>query len=215
MIYFFVFPNGFADKNTAIPNFGLVNQASLDKILKAEMFVHTDGQLRAAHLILDYVPISKVFQASKCMIKARDPLLQRISVAAPGFLISSPIPEGTLATGSIPEGIPKVAVPPQQATEVATSSHPTNTEEEEVVEVSDSEDEFEIFNQALSPDISTFDLSHPFTPILEEMGIQHKPKSSLLDLIEFQPGKDAPGKAAQTKPPTPLPALPSSLDLPI
>ena len=159
MIYFFVFPNGFAEKNTAIPNFGLVNQASLDKILKAEVFVHTDGQLRAAHLILDYVPISKVFQVPKCMIKARDPLLQRISVAAPGFLISGPIPEGIFATGSILEGIPKVAVPPQQATEVATSSHPTNTEEEEVVEVSDSEDEFEIFNQALSLDISTFDLS--------------------------------------------------------
>ena len=89
-----------------------------------------------------------------------------------------------LATKPIPEGIPKVASPPQQTTGVATSSHLTNTEEEEVVEVSDSEDEFEVFNQAFSPETSTFDLGHPFTPILDEMGIQHKPRSTLLDLIE-------------------------------
>ena len=61
---FFVSPNGFADKNTVFPNFNLVNQPSLDKILKAEVFIHTDGQLRVAHLILDYIPISKSFHRS-------------------------------------------------------------------------------------------------------------------------------------------------------
>ena len=35
------------------PNFSLVNQPSLDKILKVEVFVHTNGQLKAAYLILD------------------------------------------------------------------------------------------------------------------------------------------------------------------
>ena len=39
---FFVFLNDFADKNAAIPNFGLVNQQSLYKILKAEVFIHSD-----------------------------------------------------------------------------------------------------------------------------------------------------------------------------
>ena len=87
---FFVFSNGFADKNATIPNFNLVNRQSLDKILKAEVFVHTDGQLRAAHLILDYIPISKSFQAPKCVIKARDPRLHWISVAAPNFLLTGP-----------------------------------------------------------------------------------------------------------------------------
>ena len=109
---FFVLPNGFANKNTAIPNFNLVNQPSLDKILKAEVFVHTDDQLRAAHLILDYIPIFNSFQVPKCVIKARDPRLHRISIAAPGFLLTSPIPESTLTTEPIPEGIPKVALPP-------------------------------------------------------------------------------------------------------
>ena len=39
---FFVFLNDFADNNAAIPNFGLVNQQSLYKILKAEVFIHSD-----------------------------------------------------------------------------------------------------------------------------------------------------------------------------
>ena len=73
LMMFFVSPDGFVDKNSTTPNFNFVNQLSLDKILKAEVFVHTDGQLRAAHLILDYIPISKSFQAPKCVIKARDP----------------------------------------------------------------------------------------------------------------------------------------------
>jgi len=167
----FCLPNGFANKNASIPNFSLVNQQSLDKILKAEVFIHTNGQLRAAHLILDYIPISKSFQVPKCVIKARDPQLHRISVAASSFLITNPIPKGTLTIEPIPEGIPKVALPPQQTTGVTTSSHPTNTEEEEVVEVSDFEDEFDVFNQILSPETSTFDLGHPFTPIPDEIGI--------------------------------------------
>ena len=77
-----------------------------------------------------------------------------------------------------------------------------------MVEVADSKDEFEIFNRALSPEISNPDLGLPFSPIIDEMGIQRKPKSSLFDLIEFQLGRDAPGKAAQTKLPIPPSALP-------
>jgi len=52
----------------------------------------------------------------------------------------------------IPEGIPKVALPFQRvAEEEATPSQPTIEEGEEVVEVSDSEDDFEVFNRPLSP----------------------------------------------------------------
>ena len=40
---FFVFPNGFVDKNAVVLNFSFVNQPSLDKILKAEVSVHNDG----------------------------------------------------------------------------------------------------------------------------------------------------------------------------
>ena len=129
----------------------MANKDSLDKILRAKVFVNTDGQLRAAHLILGYKLISSSFQAPKCFIKANDPYLHRISVAVLGFLllegvlvlggmlITKPILVDTLSTEPILEGIPKVTLPLQQSTGVATSSCPTNIEEEEVVKVPDSE----------------------------------------------------------------------------
>ena len=70
--------NGFADRRYTKPNLKLVNKANLDKLLKAEIYVNeADGQLRAAHLILGYTPLSFGFQAPKCMIRARDPQLHR------------------------------------------------------------------------------------------------------------------------------------------
>ena len=221
----FVSLDGFTDKRAVIPNFNPVNQQSLDKILKAEVFVHTNGQLRAAHLILDYIPISKGFQAPKCVIKAKDPYLQRINIAAPGFLITGPIPEGTLSTSSKPEGIPKVALPPQHTVEEGTSSHPSiikEEEEKEVVEVSDFEDEFDVFNQILSPVASPSDLGFPSlaqssphqeaTSTSDEMGIQRKQRSTLQELLKSQPGGKVSGKAAQTRLPTPPPAQPTRTD---
>ena len=160
-----------------------------------------------------HISISKCYQAPKCIIKAKDPCLHRISIAAPVFLISNPIPKGTLTTNLIPEGIPKVALPPLYTAKGATSSHPAiikeeEKEEKEIVEVFDSEDEFDVFNQPLSSEASTGDLEWPFTPILDEMGIQLKSRSTLLELIESQPGRDTPKKVAQTKPPTFPPTQP-------
>ena len=70
-----------------------------------------------AHLILDYIPITKSFQVPRCLIKARDPRLHWNSVTALGFLTTGLIPEDTLTIDPIPEGIPKVALPFQHATE--------------------------------------------------------------------------------------------------
>ena len=134
---FFIFPNGFADKNVFVPNFSLVNQPSLDKILKAKVFVHSDGQLKTTHLILGYTPISKSLQVPKCVIKAKDSRLHRISVVVSSFLSTDPILEGIL----------KIALPSQYAVkEEATSSQPSNKEGEGIVKVSDSKDDSEIFN---------------------------------------------------------------------
>ena len=94
-----------------MPNFNFVNQESLDNILKAKVFIHSNGQLRAAHLILGYTSISKSFQVPKCIIKAKDPRLHWISITTPSFLVSRTILEGTLATTPILEGIPRVAPP--------------------------------------------------------------------------------------------------------
>ena len=193
-----------ADRCATEPNFNLVNNEGLDKILKAEVFVNEDdGQLRATHLILGITPISRAFQAPKCVIKAHDPRLRRISVVVEGFLFPEgvlipegtfstqpilfpgPTTEGTRSSTSIPEGIPKVgASSSQQFTGIATSSRTKDSKEEEVVEVTDSEDEFEVFNKDLSLETSVTDLNPHFSPIIDEMGFQRKPKSSLLELIE-------------------------------
>ena len=61
----------------------------LETILKAEVFVNEgDLQVRAAHKILGYNPIQKSFSTTKDVIKAKDPRLQRITVAEHGFLLS-------------------------------------------------------------------------------------------------------------------------------
>ena len=84
----------FADKYSAIPNFGLVNEPNLTKILKAEIFIHKDGQLRVAYLILGYDPLSSSFQAPKYVIKVKDHHLHLINVTVPGFLNPDPTLEG-------------------------------------------------------------------------------------------------------------------------
>ena len=105
-----------------------------------------------------------------------------------GFLLPGPKVEGAEITTLIPEGIPKAGVLSQQRTvEATTLFRLADIEEGEMLEVADSEDEFEVFSQALSPKISHPDLGPPFSTIIDEMGIQCKPKSSLLDLIKSQP----------------------------
>lgn len=86
-------------------------------------------------------------------------------------------------------------------------------EEEEIVEVSDSKDNFEVFNQPRSLEVPTGDLSHispaqvshsqEDSTILDTMVLQHKTSTSLQDLLESQIVGNVPEKVAQTKPPTP------------
>ena len=77
--------------------------------------------------------------------------------------------------------------------------------------MSDSSDEFEVFNRPLSPESTSANLNNQqqvdVIP-LDEMGIQRKSQRSLLDLIESQSEKDAPGKSTQPKLPPPPPKSP-------
>lgn len=191
-----------------MPNLGLVNKESLDKFLKSKVFIHSNGQLRAAHLILGYTTIFKSFPAPKCVIKANDPRLHWISVVVPGFLLPSPKPEGVQAVTPIFKGIPKVEVSSSYSV-IEEGKEEKEEEREKIVKVSNSKDDFDVFDQALSSNALAFDLGHSFTLVPDKMRIQQKPRSSLLDLIKSQLGRDAPRKATQKKPPTPLPTLPS------
>ena len=129
-----------ADKYSAIPNFSLVNEPDLTNILKAEILVHKDEQLRAAHLILSYNPILSNFQVPKYVIKAKDHRLHLINIAIPGFLNLDP----TL------EGVQQVEL---------RFWYTAEEEEDEVVEVLDSKDDFEVFNQPQSPEVPNGDFS--------------------------------------------------------
>ena len=103
----------------------LVNRASLDRILQSEVYVNeADGQLRAAHLIFGYTPISRAFQAPRCVIRAKDPWLHRISVAYEGFVVPEGIP--LLENTSFTQSLPVVTLSAR-----VSSPSPTIQEEEE------------------------------------------------------------------------------------
>ena len=163
------------------------------------MYVNeSDGQLRAAHLILGYTPISHAFQAPKCVIKTKDPWLHRISVTYEGFVVPEgiPLPKNTV----FPQPLPVATLSAR-----APSPSPILQEGEEeqkkqgFVDLIESVDDFEVLDQPSSPK------SPP-----EEMDIQRKPQKSLMELIENQPGKGGPRKSVQPK----LPPPPSNLRAP-
>ena len=53
---------------------------------RPEIFISKDRQLQATHLILDYEPLSRIFQDVGQAIRAGDPRLACINVSKPGFL---------------------------------------------------------------------------------------------------------------------------------
>ena len=73
--------------------------------------MHDDGQLQAAHLILDYEPLSKTFQEVGNAIKANDYRLARIDVSRPHFLARYDLPP---VDHPIPQGVPLTVQPIQQ-----------------------------------------------------------------------------------------------------
>ena len=83
--------------------------------------------------------------------------------------------------------------------------------EEQVAELDQPEDEFGVFDQIDPSEDPSGDLGNPNlteanlqgTSSQVEMGFKRKPPTSLLDLIEGQPGKDAPGKSQPKLPPPP------------
>ena len=48
-----------ADKRHTTPRLSLVNVQGLNKLLRSEIFIREDRQLRVMHLILDYEPLSR------------------------------------------------------------------------------------------------------------------------------------------------------------
>ena len=51
----------FLDKTHVAPRLSFVNVPGLNKVLRFEIFVSKDRQLRLAPLILEYEPLSRIF----------------------------------------------------------------------------------------------------------------------------------------------------------
>ena len=178
--------NDIADPHATTHSLRLVNKANLDRVLRFEVYVNeSDCQLRAVHLILGYTLISRAFQAPRCVIRAKDPWLHRISVAYEGFVIpegiplprypalTQPLPVATLAARTTSSS------PILQVEEEEEEEH----EEEGFVDLTESTDDYEVFNQPSPP-----------KDVPAEMGIQRKPQRSLQELLESQPGRGEDGK---------------------
>ena len=86
----------------------LINVPALNYLLRSEIFVNDDGQLRAVHLILDFEPISRSYLDVGNSIRAGDHRLARIDVSRPNFLANHDLPP---VDHPIPQEIPLVAEP--------------------------------------------------------------------------------------------------------
>ena len=101
-VWFFCLTN----KTQVNPRISLINVPALNYLLRFQIFVNDNGKLRAAHLILDYEPISRTFLDIGNSIRANDYCLARIEVSRPGFLAPHNLPP---VDHSIPQGIPLAA----------------------------------------------------------------------------------------------------------
>ena len=75
-----------ADRRHVAPRLSFTNVAALNYLLRSEIFVSKDRQLRAIHLIFDFKPISRTFQEISHAIRAGDPQINCIDVSKPDFL---------------------------------------------------------------------------------------------------------------------------------
>lgn len=92
----------------------------MNYILRSEIYVNEDGQLRAAHLILGYQPLSWAFQDIGQAIRASSPRLARIDGSKPRFLARNDIKPVVLP--GIQNPPPIAQLPPQDDPEVAAQA---------------------------------------------------------------------------------------------
>ena len=86
LLTMFCFLAIFANKKQVAPRISLTNVTALNYLLRSEIFVSEDRHLRAIHLVLDFKPLSKIFQEVRHAIRVGDPRLARINVSRLDFL---------------------------------------------------------------------------------------------------------------------------------
>ena len=189
-----------------------------------------DRQLRAVHLILDFEPISRIFQEIGHAIRARNPRINRIDVSKPYFLARDDFPSVRLPIQQIP---PPPIIPLQQvpleapvATEEEIASSRLSLEEEIdqfrfVEDVGPSEKPVDI----LDSETESVNLSsvHPKQLVItridseseeEEEEMDQKKRPGLKGLLASRNKGGSSKEAPKTQPPTiPPPSPPTDLGL--
>ena len=212
------------DKLYTNPKFSLINVPALNYLLRSQIFVNNDGQLRAVHLILDFEPISRSFLDVGNSIRASDHCLARIDASRPNFLA----PYDLLPVDHpIPQGIPLAAQPLQQVPlgeaiirEGTTSSSSLEQEinrfkfEEETILISEAEEGADEHSCVQTP-------AHVVTYIAdtldEEEAMAPKTGPSLKELMKNRNKVPSPQDKNKSKPPAnpppPPPQIPANLGL--
>ena len=208
----------FADKERTTPRLSLVNVPALNYLLRFEIFVSEDGQLRSAPLILDFVPLTRSLVDAGQAIRAGSPRLARIDVSILGFLASEDLPPAQLPAQ---RALPAAVVPEEEA----GSSHSSLEEQidqfqfaEEgevsvrVVELSDSDTDLD--RASATPDPGLVIVQVDTSQDIEEEGMDLKPRSGLRGLLsnrnKGQSSKDISKEQTATK--APAPPLPPTSD---
>ena len=193
-----------------------------------------DGQLRAAHLILDYKSLSRIFQDVGQAIRAGSSRLARIGVSKPRFLARRDLPSITLP---VPQNLPPVALPfPQIVPEVAAISEEGIASSRLTLEEEIDKFHFEEETNLRTPLINISDAegesdrnSSVHTPILvitrpnssyeekEDSMALNKGNKSLRELMAFRgkesTSKGAPKSQVPSNLPPPPPQIPIDLGL--
>ena len=187
--------------------------------------MNDDGQLRAAHLILDYEPISRTFLDVSNAIRANDYCLTHIDMSQPSFLAPYDLPP---VDHPVPQGIPLAAQPLQQVPlgqavveEGAASSSSFDEEidkfrfEEEAIVISEAEEETNEYSCVQTPAPITTYVEDSSDNEEEEMAPKTGP--SLRELMKGRNKAPSPQEVSKSKPlvnpPPPPPQLPADLGL--
>ena len=135
----------------------MVNVQALNYLLRSDIFVSEDRQLRAAPLILDYEPLSCAFVDVCQVIRAGSPRLARIDVSKPRFLARRDLPPAQLPVQRVVQEVAALGegVDSSHSSLEAEIDHFRFTEEGEVptrlVELSNSGSDLDRFSATHSP----------------------------------------------------------------
>ena len=208
------------DRRHAAPRLSLTNIAALNYLLRSEIFMSEDRQLRAIHLILDFEPISKIFQEIGHAIKAGVAQINCIDVSRPDFLARDDLPSVKLPIQQIP---PPLIIPLQQVPleapvvaeeEIASSWLSLEKETDpRPVDISDSETEFANLSSVHPKQLVITRIDSESEEEEEEMDQKKRPglKGLLASRNKWGSSKEAP----KTQPLVvlPPPSLPTDLSL--